>query len=269
MNRPRPNQNTDLDTAASPRQPVELPDAVAETNYSATALQANKADCARPSLAETDPLLSLLRSGMLPPVHVVSGMRNAKAEKARMEKEESKRAKVERDEFERVQAEKVKFKKAQIEAARLENAAYEKKVHFERAKFARLRAQCVKPKTAQSGNANSDTPPQAGSLVSLLRKEMLATAPDVSGKRNAKTERARLEMDRFDQANPEKTEPGNAKSEKVQFENERSEDAESETSLLGGSAHSGWFSIWAVGVTILVLACVAGVFYLRQGGLFR
>jgi hypothetical protein len=258
-----------MDTAASPRQPVELPDAVAGTDHSATPQQANKAAHVRSSPVEADPLMSLLRSGTLPPAPVVSGKRKAKAEKASLKK-----AELERAQQQKAKAEMAKYVKAQLAKARLENAEYEKKALSERAKFAKLRAESEKlvsvlPERTHSGNAKSNTPPQANSLLSVLRKEMLATEPDVSGNRDAKAQRTRLELDKFDSAKLENTGLENEISGKIRFQNEQSEDAESVTSLPGDSAHSGWFSVWTVGVAVLLLACVAGLIYLSQSGLFR
>jgi hypothetical protein len=72
------------------------------------AQSASEAARARPSLAEADPLLSLLRGGTLPPAPVVSGKRNAKAEKAKLKKDKLENAKLEKAKFEREQSEKTK-----------------------------------------------------------------------------------------------------------------------------------------------------------------
>jgi hypothetical protein len=91
---PGPNQETDLDAATSPRQPEGLPVAAAEMNQPATAQPADLAAAARPSLREADPLLSLLRSGVLPLTPAVSSKPNAKAEKDRLKQDKLENAKL-------------------------------------------------------------------------------------------------------------------------------------------------------------------------------
>jgi len=239
---------------------------------------------AQPSLAEADPLLSLLRSGLLPPEPSVSGKHSAKAQKAqlkkeqlenaRLEKAKSERAQAERADFEREQAEKAKNEKAQLEAARLENAEYEK-AKSARAKLEKAKAEKTQAESATAENAGSETPPIVDSLLSLLRGGTLPPAPVVSGKHDAKAGKARLEQDRLEQAKLAEAELETARAETAQAEivpteeTQSTEEAPGKPPLPDAPAHSGRRGMGAVAEAILVLACVAGVLFLFRDSLFR
>lgn len=121
MTRPWPNQEeTDPDAATSPRQPEELPDASVGTNQPAAAQPANAAVHARPSLAEADPLLSLLRGGIPSTAPVVSGKPTAKAEKARLEQDKLEKAKLAHAESEPTKSEMGPRKEVRFEEERSE-----------------------------------------------------------------------------------------------------------------------------------------------------
>ena len=307
---PGPNQENAPDAATAPQQSEGLPEntaaetdipvaagtnppAAVGTNPPAVIAPASEETPARPSVTEADPLLSLLRSGLLPPGPAVSGKRNTKAEKARLEKEKlenarlekakSERAKAEKAEFERAQAEKAKVEKARLAAAKLENAEYEK-AKSARAKFGNAKAEETQSETAPSENAKSGTPPSADSLLSLLRGGTLPPAPVVSGKQDAKAGRAGLEQDKSEKVRSENAQSSKAQAEQAklaeaeleqsrtetaQAEKVQSGEAQSETPLPNAPAHSGRRGMGAVAAAILVLACVAGVLYLYRGRLFR
>jgi hypothetical protein len=113
------------------------------------------------------------------------------------------------------------------------------------------------PAAAQPANLAAHARPsltEADPLLSLLRSGIPPPAPVVSDKPNAKAEKARLKQDKIEKAKLAKAELENAKSETPPQED---------------PAPSEWRSMWAVGVVILALACVAGVLYLGKTGFFR
>ena len=141
MTPPEPNEETAPDEATSPQQHegsseatavTDLPVAAetnlpvaAETDLVAPEQPASEAAGARPSLAEADPLLSLLRGGTLPPAPVVSGERHAKTEKAELEKTKPENAKPDKAKLENAKSEKAKPKTAKSAREKSESAKSE------------------------------------------------------------------------------------------------------------------------------------------------